>query len=82
MSLWIGVTDACNGNPITDAIFGDAAGNVTFFNNGNGWYWVQIGQNTDYSCRDQANQYNQANCNTGTWAAESVNLSPKKSCGW
>lgn len=57
MSLWIEVTDASNSNPITDALFGISTGSASAYNEGNGWYYVQIDPNMNFVVRDANNQY-------------------------
>jgi hypothetical protein len=39
--MWVGVASAATGSGISGAWF-----NVPFQNYGNGWYWVEIGQNS------------------------------------
>jgi hypothetical protein len=76
MSLWIDVTSASSGKPITDALFGTSAGNVSAFNEGNGWYYAQIDPNTTFTLRDQLNQYYSASANTDGYTAMSMALAP------
>ena len=82
MSLYIDVTDSSNGNPITDAVFATSGSPVSANDFGTGWYWVLIGQNTDFVCSDQANQYYPAGANTSTWTSLYVSLVKKKTTPW
>ena len=82
MSLQIDVRDSCNGNPITDATFGVSVGSISASALSPGWYYVTVGQNTDFICGDQANKYYPTASNTGTFTSMTLNLLPTKSCGW
>ena len=57
MPMWIKVTDAVNGNNIDNASF-----SVTSSWGGNGYYWVSVGLNQNYTVR--AINYNDLSTNT------------------
>jgi hypothetical protein len=87
MSLWIYVHDANNGNPITDAQFGGGfrefggTAGSTYYNEGNGWYYVQIGSNTTFTVCATNLQYDCAVANTDASTSMSIGLTPVKT-GW
>jgi hypothetical protein len=64
--MWVGVAGSTNGTAITGASF-----DVPYQNYGNGWYWVDIGQNSwlevDAWDHDRTSVYTNGHASLHVW---------------
>jgi hypothetical protein len=67
--------------PVTDAQFGwaGATADLVFANTWQGWYYIEIPQNTNFWCKDAAGVFNTLYSNSNGYTSMSIGMVP---AGW